>query len=457
MGMHIDLQHPASFRDPCGFIFERAGQLFRQVNLVAQPDYDRFMQSGLYEQLTKQKSLISHFESTEPALLPELAYKILEPQKVDFISYPYEWSFSQLKAAALLTLEIQEKALKKGMTLKDANAYNIQFRNGKPILIDTLSFTELKPGQPWQAYGQFCRHFLAPLALMALTDIRLNQLLRVHLDGIPLDLASKLLPAKTWLNLGLLSHIHLHAKSQLKYAKDPVQKKEAQLKPETLTHLISHLKSTVKALTWKPENTEWGDYYEATNYSRDSFDAKIKLVQELAKVAKPKTVWDLGANTGEFSKAIMQDVESIIAFDADPAAVELNYLNNKNPKILPLLMDLVNPSPMLGWENQERDSLLKRGPADLTMALALVHHLAISNNVPLLKLAQFFAKAGKFLLIEFVPKTDSQVKKLLATRSDIFPEYTQSTFEAIFSTVFRIEAIKPIPGTERTLYLMQAR
>lgn len=452
--MNINLQHPASFRDPSGFIFERADRLFRQVNLIAQHEYEKLMQSGLYEQLTKQSLLISHTESSEPAFLPEFSYKVLEPQKVDFISYPYEWSFSQLKAAALLTLEIQAKALRKGMALKDASAFNIQFLDGKPILIDTLSFTELKPGQPWQAYGQFCRHFLAPLALMAFTDIRLNQLLRVHLDGIPLDLASKLLPTKTWLNLGLLSHIHLHAKSQLKYAKETSLKRETKLKPETLSHLTAHLKSTIQALAWKPENTEWGSYYGSTNYSDESFESKIKLVQELAKLAQPKTVWDLGANTGAFSKAIAQDAESIIAFDTDPAAVELHFLNNKNPKILPLLQDLTNPSPMLGWGNQERDSLLKRGPADLTMALALIHHLAISNNVPLLKLAHFFAKTGKYLLIEFVPKTDSQVQKLLSTRPDIFPDYNQDTFEAVFRTVFRIEAIRPIPGTERTLYLM---
>jgi hypothetical protein len=271
--MNLELQHPASFRDPGGFIFERTGRLFRQVNLTSKPDYDKLMQSGLYEQLTKQNLLISHTESIETAFLPAVAYKILEPQKVAFISYPYEWCFSQLKNAALLTLDIQAKALKKGMTLKDASAYNIQFQEGKPVLIDTLSFTEFKPGQPWQAYGQFCRHFLAPLALMALTDIRLNQLLRVHLDGIPLDLASKLLPAKSWLNLGLLSHIHLHAKSQQKYAKATIQKKETQLKPEALTHLVSHLKSTVQALSWKPENKEWGAYYEATNYSETSFGA----------------------------------------------------------------------------------------------------------------------------------------------------------------------------------------
>ena len=212
----------ASFRDPSGFLFMRDGVLYRQVNQVYAEEYTRLMDFGLYAQLVKAGLLIPHTESgLEKAFEPadkNMAFKTLCPERVAFISYPYEWSFGQLKDAALATLSIQKRALKAGMSLKDASAYNIQFQNGKPTLIDTLSFETYKEGEPWVAYRQFCQHFLAPLALMAYRDVRLSQLLRVYIDGIPLDLASALLPARTRWNLGIASHIHLHASAQKRYA-----------------------------------------------------------------------------------------------------------------------------------------------------------------------------------------------------------------------------------------------
>ncbi|MCL4823372.1 MAG: hypothetical protein KJZ57_04050, partial [Anaerolineales bacterium] len=201
----------ASFRDPGGFLFSRGGILYRQVNRAGADDYTRFMESGLYEKLVKAGLLIPHAEVDEPPAEAALSFKILRPERAPFISYPYEWSFSQLKDAALATLSIQKRALKLGMSLKDASAYNIQFIHGRPMLIDTLSFEVYREGRPWDAYRQFCQHFLAPLALMSRVDVRLGQLLRVHIDGLPLDLASRLLPASTRLDFGLLTHIHIHA------------------------------------------------------------------------------------------------------------------------------------------------------------------------------------------------------------------------------------------------------
>ena len=210
--------HNASFRDPSGFLFSREGVLYRQVNQVYAADFTRLMDSGLYDKLIKAGLLIPHVESDLKPAQPELAFKVIRPERVPFISYPYEWSFGQLKDAALATLSIQKRALKLGMSLKDASAYNIQFYNGKPVLIDTLSFETYQEGEPWVAYRQFCQHFLAPLALMAYRDVRLSQLLRVYIDGIPLDLASELLPGRTRWNLGLATHIHLHASAQKRYA-----------------------------------------------------------------------------------------------------------------------------------------------------------------------------------------------------------------------------------------------
>ena len=178
----------SSFRDPSGFLFYRDGELYRQINASYKEDYDRFVRSGLYEKLVSGKLLVTHEEINISAEKPETVYKIIKPEKIPFISYPFEWSFSQLKEAALLTLEIEKIALNYGMTLKDANAYNIQFLRGRPIFIDTLSFEKYEEGKPWIAYHQFCKHFLSPISLMKYTDIRLGQLNRIFIDGIPLDL-----------------------------------------------------------------------------------------------------------------------------------------------------------------------------------------------------------------------------------------------------------------------------
>ena len=218
-------QLSASFRDPSGFLFTRNGILYRQINRAYAEDYARLMDSGLYEKLVKANLLIPHVEVDQAPAEKEAAFKVVQPERAPFISYPYEWSFSQLKDAALATLSIHKRALKLGMSLKDASAYNIQFVRGKAMLIDTLSFEIYKEGEPWIAYKQFCQHFLAPLALMSYRDIRLNQLLRIYIDGVPLDLASALLPFRTKLNFGLLTHIHVHADSQKRYSNKVVERK----------------------------------------------------------------------------------------------------------------------------------------------------------------------------------------------------------------------------------------
>ena len=453
----------ASFRDPSGFLFTRQGELYRQVNQGYAPHYDALMRSGLYERLVKAGLLIPHQEvAVEPAD-PAQAYRVIQPQRVEFITYPYEWSFSQLKDAALATMAVQKKAIEAGMVLKDASAYNIQFYRGRPLLIDTLSFETLTEGEPWVAYRQFCQHFLAPLALMALVDIRLGQLLRIHIDGVPLDLAARLLPRRTRLDLGLATHIHLHAAAQKRFA-GQAQKPQAARKMSRMAFLglMDSLESAVRKLSWKPVGTEWGDYYtaSASHYSAAAFEAKRQVVKEYLERIQPRQVWDLGANTGEFSRLAADQGMPTLAFDIDPAAVELNYqavVSKKETHLLPLLMDFTNPSPGLGWHGREREALFERAPADALLALALIHHLAIANNVPLPRLAEFFRSLGRWLVIEFVPKQDSQVQILLASRQDIFPDYHEAGFEAAFGAVFTIHEKRPLPDTGRVLYLMEAR
>jgi hypothetical protein len=409
--------------------------------------------------LTGAGLLLPHEETSEADAAPD-SYKVIAPLVVPFVSYPYEWCFSQLKDATLATLAIQKQAMDHGMSLKDASAYNIQFLAGKPVLVDTLSFEVCREGEPWVAYRQFCQHFLAPLALMSHTDVRLSQLLRCYIDGIPLDLAGRLLPSRTKMSLGLATHIHLHAQAQKKYADARARPAAAKMGRMALLGLIDNLESTTRKLDWNPEGTEWADYYDTTNYTDVSLEHKRRLVGEYLDRANPRTVWDLGANTGLFSRTAAGRGALTMAFDVDPAAVERNYLDCRargEKNLLPLLLDLTNPSPAIGWENEERSSLVERGPCDTAMALALVHHLAIGNNVPLPRIARFLSRICRTLIVEFVPKTDSQGQRLLATREDVFPDYTQEGFEQAFSTRFATLASALVKDSQRTIYLMEAR
>ena len=188
------------------------------MNPVGRPDYDTLIASGLYDHLVQAGDLVPH-EVVEPSLSPDgRASAVLRPVRVGFISYPYEWCFSQLKAAALLTLRLQKAAVQHGMSLKDATAYNVAIEAGRPVWIDTLSFERLTPGKPWAAYRQFCQFFLAPLAAISFVDVRLLQLLRAHIDGMPLEVASRILPASTRLRPGILTHVHLQAAAERRVA-----------------------------------------------------------------------------------------------------------------------------------------------------------------------------------------------------------------------------------------------
>ena len=451
-----------SFRDPNGFLFKRKGQIFRQINLAYRQDYELVKKSGLYKELTSMGLLISHSEVRTKAPEPSRAYRIIKPEQLKFISYPYEWSFSQLKDAALLTLELQKRALARGLWLKDAATTNIQFHLGRPMLVDSLSFEAYPEGQPWVAYRQFCQHFLAPLALMTTRDVHLSQLLRIYIDGIPLDLTSRLLPWRSRLNLGLLTHIHWHATAQERYAGQAVPKQpgRAGMSKIALQGLVDHLERTVKGLDWRPSGTAWSDYSSETSYIPRAATHKHKIVDQYIERTKAKVLWDLGANVGLYSRLASKHGIFTVAVDSDPAAVELNYLQVKKDgeqNLLPLAMDLTNPSASIGWANAEQQSIIERGPADAVMALALIHHLAIANNVPMGRIAEFFSRLGSWLIIEFVPKSDPQVQRLLAARKDIFTDYHPEGFRAAFKRHYQIVADSVIRDSERSIFLMRRR
>ena len=448
-----------SFRDPSGFVFKSKGELYRQVNLQFQAEYEAFMASGLYDKLVARRLLIAHTEVTSKGSTAEAAYKILKPERIPFVSYPYEWCFSQLSSAAMLTLDIALLGLEHGMILRDASAYNVQFKGVRPVFIDTLSFEPYREGKPWAAYQQFCRHFLAPLAIMAHSDVRLATLLRTNIDGIPLNLAASLLPWKTKLQPSLLTHLHLHAKSQARYS-ERVVKRSARFSKRALIGLLQSLQSAVRAPRIPIRKSVWSHYYEDTNYSQVAFEHKRSIVASMIDSAEPKSVWDLGANVGLFGRIAAERGLETVCFDLDPVAVEIGFRETKKEgvkKLLPLVSDLTNPSPSIGWALNERMSLVERGPADCVLALALVHHLAIGNNVPLNAIADFLADLGRQLVIEFVPKGDSQVDRLLSTRKDIFDDYTQSGLERAFGGRFTIERKEPVRDSKRVIYLMRRR
>lgn len=402
--------------------------------------------------------MISHEEVIIPPYDENTAYKIIKPQEIPFISYPYEWSFTQLKQAAITTLEIQKIAIEYKMILKDCSAYNIQFYKGKSVLVDSLSFEKYEEGQLWKGYKQYCEHFLAPLSLMSHKDVRLGQLLRIYLDGIPLDLTSSILPGKTKTSFLLLSHIHAHAKSQKHYEDKDVKIKKRKLGKNSLVGLVESLYSGIKKMKWELKKTEWGAYYADTNYSENAFSEKKKIINNLLVKINPSEVWDLGGNVGMFSRLASSKGINTICFDIDPVAIEKNYLEVKEKneeKILPLLLDLTNPTPGVGWKNQERNSFMNRGPTDTVFALALIHHLVIGNNLPLVKIAKFFSEICENLIIEFIPKEDSQVQRLLRTRKDIFDEYNIEEFKNIFGKIFEFVESFNIQDSKRTIHYLK--
>jgi len=461
------VREPGSYRDPSGFVFRRDGVLYRQINASFADDWAAFESSGLHTALVSEGILVAD-EPASVDLAPEPgAVAVIQPDEIGFISHPFEWSFSQLKDAALLTLRAQSMAGERGMTLRDASAYNVQFRDGKAVLIDTLSFERAAGDQPWKPYRQFCENFLAPLALMAHRDGRLGQLLRTWVDGVPLDLASELLPRRTrFLSPGLAAHVHLHARAQRQHAGESTPDGATAPREVTMSEtrrlaLLDHLRRTVEGLKLPAQGTVWADYADQTSYSEAGTTSKEALVRrQLEAVAAEggRRAWDIGANTGRYSAIAADAGFWVLALDIDWAAVERHYLALRatgERRIMPLLADIAEPSPGIGWANAERAPLIDRSNADVVIALALVHHLAIGRNVPLPMISRLMARLSPHLIIEWVPKSDRMVERLLAAREDVFADYSPEGFRAAFRTDFEIVEETPIEDSGRVLFRMR--
>ncbi len=454
-------REPGSYRDPSGFVFRRDGVLYRQINASFADDWRALESSGLAADLIERRLLVPHRPASLELAPEDGAIAVIQPHEISFISYPYEWSFSQLKDAALLTLEAQSRAGERGMTLRDASAYNVQFQAGRPILIDTLSFERAAPDAPWKPYRQFCEHFLAPLALMAHRDGRLGLLLRDYIDGIPLDLAAALLPRGTRWSPGLAAHVHLHARAQRRHADDGefAAPRAVTMRESRRLALLDHLRRTVEGLKVSAGGTEWADYADRTSYSAAGTASKEAIVRRLLEEIGLKRAWDVGANTGRYSAIAADAGYEVLALDIDWAAVERHYValrTSGEARILPLLADIAEPSPAIGWENEERASLLARANADVVVGLALVHHLAIGRNVPLSMVSRLMARLAPNLVLEWVPKEDPMVRRLLAAREDIFDDYHVDGLRAAFCRDFEIVEEAPVDDSPRILFRMRA-
>jgi 2-polyprenyl-3-methyl-5-hydroxy-6-metoxy-1,4-benzoquinol methylase len=443
--------HPSSFRDPSGFIFRQNNHIYRQVNESGASAYETLMQSGLYAELVKKKWLIPHVEVSLPE---DGAYKVLQPQLIPFISYAYEWSFDMWRDAALLTLNICRRALKNKLILKDATPFNVQFVSGSPVFIDTLSFESYNETKPWVAYRQFCESFLGPLLLANYFGSEHLKLLQIYPGGIPVRYVAGLLPMRSWFNSLSLFNIHLQSKVA---ASSSSMGSVSGFTQQKLLNVLNHLYSGISSLQAPKNKTVWDDYYSTTIASDDYLAKKDLVFRSMLKETTGSDAIDLGANDGYFSKITAEAGYSVIATDIDSNSINRLYAV-RNKQILPLILDLTAPTPAVGWLNEERESFFQRAEADLVLALALVHHLAIAENTPFRLIAKMLsAITRKFLIIEFVEKQDVKAKVLLERKSIAYEEYTRENFEAAILVYFDLVRFELLLKGDRRLYLFQRK
>ena len=451
--------HPSSFRDPSGYIFKENDVIKRVINPIYFRQYEALTDSGFFNNLIENGYLIPHQElsKTDEQI-------IIQPDKISFITYPYEWSFNMYKEAALLTLKLQKYSLEHGFSLKDASAFNITFHKSKAVFIDTLSFDFYKENSPWRAYKQFITHFLGPLLLGSYHGAQQLKLLSIFIDGVPVKMVSSMLPSRTKLNALVYTNIHLLAKLEDKHNEDyEVKTKAATLSKKGQLNIIKSLYDFIKKLELK-ESSEWGNYYEKTNYSDTAFNKKSEIINNWVSEIKPMRLIDLGGNDGTFVRQIKFEYQESLVCDIDNNAVDFNYnttKRNKEDRMLPFVLDVLNPSAAIGLNNKERTSCLERLGAyvpDVTLALAVIHHMSLSGNVPFKESAKLFASFSKYLIIEFPKREDSWVQRLLKSKTDFqdhFGFYNLENFEAAYGELFTITKKIHVKDSERVMYLME--
>lgn len=449
-------QHPSSYRDPSGFLFYRDGVLYRQVNRCFAEDFDQFINGGLYHHLVEQQMLLHHQTVGENLTGTEQWYQTLQPEELSYVSYPYEWCFDMLKDAALLTLDAATEAMKFGMMLKDASAYNVQWHQGRMMFIDTLSFEKYDEQKPWIAYRQFCEHFFAPLALMHYLKEPIQPVMMAYADGIPLALVKKTLPLKSKWHLHTYLHLHLHASMATRSSTKTQRKKP--FTRRKMQDLLRSLREGIEKFSLSGHSGVWSGYYEEANQRTNYIAIKKKILATWIDALSVETVLDAGSNEGTFSELFSAKARSVISIDLDHYAVNTWYRKIREKRLAnvhPLLVDLAHPSPSIGVNNRERGSFLQRTRVDLVLALALIHHLGIGKNISFEQIAETFSSLGKRLIIEFVPRTDEKIEMMLLQKKDIYSWYTEEEFLRSFEKKFRMVEKIMVGDSGRTLYLFE--
>jgi len=459
---------PGSFRDPAGRVYDVDGQIFRTIEASFSPEFEFVKSTELLQKLIVDHRLLP-FERVEANDVPRFSREtnyVLRVPRLRFVSYPYEWSFSALKTAALLHLEIQLTALEFGVTLTDASAFNIQFHGARPVFIDHLSFRRYRPGEIWTGHRQFCEQFLNPLLLRSFFGVPYNAWYRGTQEGIQARDLSRILKWRHYLCWNVATHVVLQSFFQrsvqnhnLELAKESLPTNA--LAPGAFRRILKKLHSWIsKLMPADTEKTVWQEYTKSHSYSSEEIEHKQRFVSEFVRRERPKLIWDLGCNTGDYCAAALQaGAEYAVGFDNDHGSLELAFARSREQNLAfqALFFDAANPSPNQGWREQERYGLQVRASADAILALAFVHHLAISRNIPLEQLLGWIIGMAPRGVIEFVPKNDPMAKTLLRHREDIFLDYTRESFLSYLEPVAKITGTEIVSSTGRFLVAYERR
>lgn len=444
------LIEPGSYRDRNGRIFYHDNKVYRTLSLEAVKEWEEFSQTRFFKNATAEQSLVwsKQVEAIQlKKLIPEENWQgLLKHQVIPFISYPYEWPFGMLKDAALLQLRLLQEALEEDFILKDASPYNTQWLGTKPIFIDVLSFKKWIAGDPWVGYNQFCQLFLFPLFLQAYKNISFHPWLRGSINGITPKVMRRILSWRDYFKKGVIPHVFLQDILQTKYSdsKHNVREflKNVGFNKEVIKTNVKKLLNLVESLQLKQSHFKGDSYAAHTSYSIPDETRKSNFVETVSSKRRWDFVWDLGCNTGNYSRIASKYANKLLAIDSDDLCVEKLYESLKseggNSVIIPLTMNLADPSPNFGWRGKERKSLEQRGKPDLILALALIPHMVISANIPLHEFINWLAGLKASIIIEFVTKEDPMVKKLLQNKEDVYSDYNVDHFERCLSLSFKI-------------------
>ena len=433
------LRNPGSFRDPSGHVYKYNNRIIRVVKNFGKKRYEFIKEKNLLKESIKSNFLI-HTKEIENEFTnfksKDFCY-FLEHEKLDYISYPYEWGFYQLKEAALHHLNFQLFLLEKDAVLIDSSAFNIQFKNNKPIFIDVLSIDKYNDGDYWKGHGQFLQQFLNPLLLRSLKGISFNDWFKGNLDGIKTTELNSLLNFKDKLSLNVFFSVVLLARLEKQNTEDPktaikkISKKKA-LSKNAYKGLLIQLKNWIEKLKPLEKKTVWSTYSVANTYNENQENKKIDIIKKFSEKYKPNLMADIGCNDGLYSfESLKSGCKKVVGFDIDVNAIDRAYNNSLKLELdfLPLYFNATNPSAKLGWFESERESFIDRLNFDAVIALAFEHHLALGNNIPLDDVVKWIMNIGKNGLIEYVDKQDETVQRMLSLKGDIFPDYNEENFE----------------------------